>query len=129
MPEFKRPDGSKITISAKSLIRARASLRNEIYERPGAIGTALFSPKQLVMDQIDAVGPALRAEQPGFARLRSRSGAAIWFDATRSGDAESPRPTEATDGVNAVVQIGRVRQRVAETVAEAQAIIDAARGI
>ena len=127
MPTFTRPDGSTIEVAAASIVRARPTLSNEIVDRPGQFGTALFKPKQLVLEPIDVVGPALKQDIPSFAVLHAPNSASVWFEAIKAKDAEPPRITETSENTNAVVVMGGVRQRVSETVAEAQAIIDAAR--
>ena len=127
MPSFTRPDDTPINITAASVARARPTIRNEIYGRPGHVGTALFKPRQMVLEAIDVVGPALQAEVPSFTMLHAPNGASIWFDAKKARDAEPPKAYETSENVNAVVVIGGIRQRVSENVADAQAIIDAAR--
>jgi len=127
MPQFTLPNGSVIDIKASTISRVRATLRNEIYGKPGHVGSALFGPKRLVLEPIDTVGPALQAEVPTFAVLHAPNGQNIWFQANKARDAEAPLPTEQSPTTNAVVVMGGVRQRVSETVAQAQAIIHTAR--
>ncbi len=128
MPRFTQPNGAKITIPANEVARARPTLTNEIYEHPGHVGSALFSPKQLVMEPIQTVGPALQAERPSFDRLTGVRNRELWFDGKKARDAQRPRPRETGNGVRAIVVVGGTRMRVLETVAAAQAVIDAARG-
>ncbi|MEP6065510.1 MAG: hypothetical protein ABJ246_06725 [Paracoccaceae bacterium] len=127
MPRFTRPDGSSVEISATSVARARPTITNEIYEMPGHTGSALFNPKQLILEAIDIVGPALKAELASFAKLHAPNNANIWFEANSVKNAEPPRSFETSENTRAVVVMGGVRQRVSETVTEAQAVIDAAR--
>lgn len=127
MALFTLPDGSKIEIDATGIARARPTLRNEIYGKPGHEGTALFAPKRLVLEPIDIVGPELQKTAPSFTRLHAPNGQSIWCQASKAKNAEPPRPTEVSPTTHAVVVMGGVRQRVRETVSEAQAILDAAR--
>lgn len=127
MPTFTRPDGSFIDFDAAGIARARPTIRNEICGTPGHVGTVLFKPKQLVLEPIDVVGPALRAEVPTFAELHALNNGSIWFEAVKANDAEAPRASETSANTNAVVVMGGVKKRVSETVAQAQAVIDNAR--
>ena len=127
MATFTRPNGDPIDVPASSVSRARPTLTNEIFEKKGHVGTALFKPKQLVLEPISTVGPALQAELPSFAMLHAPNGAEIWFDAKEAQDARPPRSSETSPDTQAVVAVGGVAQRVSESVAAAQAIIDAAR--
>ncbi|MGC3939521.1 hypothetical protein ACOTTU_17085 [Roseobacter sp. EG26] len=127
MPTFTRPDGSTIDVDASEIARARPTIPREIFGKPDHIGTALFKPKQLVLEAIEVVGPALMVEVPSFAELHAPNNASIWFEATKARDAEAPRASETSPNTNAVVVMGGVRQRVSETVAQAQAVIDNAR--
>jgi hypothetical protein len=127
VPRFTLPDGSKIEIDATAIARARPTIRNEIYGKPGHEGTALFAPKRLVLEPIDAVGRELQKTAPSFTRLHAPNGQSIWCQASKAKDAEAPLPTEVSPTTNAVVVMGGVRQRVRETVSEAQAILNSAR--
>lgn len=127
MPTFTLPNGSKIEIDATAIVRARPTIRNEIYGKPGHVGTALFAPKRLVLETIDSVGPELQQGAPSFTRLHAPDGQSIWCQASKAKDAEAPLPTEMSPTTGAVVVMGGVRQRVRETVSEAQAILNAAR--
>lgn len=80
-----------------------------------------------MLEPIEVVGPALQAEVPTFAELHAPSNASIWFEAVKARDAEAPRASETSANTNAIVVIGGVRQRVYETVAEAQGVIKSAR--
>ncbi|MEM9096835.1 MAG: hypothetical protein AAGC62_17925, partial [Pseudomonadota bacterium] len=97
------------------------------FGHPGHVGSALFKPKQLVLEDIDTVGAALKAELSTFAMLHAPNNASIWFDSAKVKDAEPPRSHESSPSTNSVVVMGGVRQRLAETVSQAQAVIDAAR--
>lgn len=127
MATFTRPNGSTITIAASSIARARRTLRNEIDGHPGHEGSAMFSPKQLVMEPIGQVGPALQQDTPSFDKLHAPDGSEVWFDAKKAKDARTPMQSEQSENTNAVVTVGGTNQRVSETVADAQAVIDAAR--
>lgn len=127
MPVFTRPDGTSITLTASTIARARPTITNEIFGHPGHVGSALFKPKQLVLEDIDTVGTALEEELSTFAMLHAPNNASIWFDAAKAKDAEPPKIYESSPNTNSVVVIGGVRQRLAETVSQAQAVIDAAR--
>lgn len=127
MATFKRPDGSGITIAPSTVARARRTIHNEISGHPGHEGSALFSPKQLVLETIDEVGPALQADTASFDKLTAPDGSTVWFDAKKAKDARAPLTSEQSANTNAVVTVGGTNQRVTETVSEAQAVIDAAR--
>ncbi|MEM6312098.1 MAG: hypothetical protein AAF754_18885 [Pseudomonadota bacterium] len=127
MATFTRPNDTQITIGPSSVARARRTLRNEIDDNPGHEGCALFSPKQLVMETIDQVGPALQQDTPSFDKLHAPDGSEVWFDAKKAKDARAPLNSETSDNTKAVVTVGGTNQRVCETVADAQAVIDAAR--
>ena len=127
MPTFTLPNGSPLVVVASDIARVRPSLRNEIYGHPGVIGSALFKPKQLVLEKVDVVGPALWNELNTFAQLHAPNGVHIWFDSVPASDAMVPSAREARPGVNSVVIMAGVRQRLSDTVAAAQAVIDQAR--
>lgn len=127
MANFTLPNGASVDVMASDKVRARASFRNKIFGSPDHIGTALFKPRLMVMETIDVVGAALKSELPSFTVLTGNKGQVYWFDAKRSGDAEAPRGMEQGPNVNAIIPICGIRMRVSETVAQAQAIINAAR--
>lgn len=127
MPNFTLPSGDTVTVPAREVARARPTLTNEIYGHPGHTGSALFTPRLLVMEAIGAAGPALQAEVASFTRLTGIRDRQLWFDAKKAADAQPPRPTETGSGVNAIVPVGGARLRVLETVPQAQAAIDSAR--
>lgn len=124
MPVFTSPGGTPLNIDAGGVSRLRPSLASE---NGGHIGTTLFSPMQIVMEPVDVVGPALRAEAPGFTRLTGLSARRLWFNATRAGDARPPTRQEAQQGANAVVRVGGIGMKVVENVRQAQDRIDSAR--
>lgn len=81
----------------------------------------------MVLEEINVVGPALQAEVASYTTLTGIRGHTYWIDAARAGDAEVPRTSEQSPGVNAIVPVGGIRMRISETVSAAQAILDAAR--
>lgn len=127
MATFTRPDGTKITIASEKLARARPTIRREIYGHPEHVGSALFNPKQLVMEPIEYVGRTLKDELRHFCEFHAPNGASIWINSEMAGDAEKPRSTEKSNNTNSVILIGGVRQRLSESVVEAQAKLDDAR--
>ncbi len=124
MPDFTLPSGSTIAVAAKDIARCRPSFS---WENAGHIGSTLFKPRLIVMEPISVVGPALRAEHPSFVCLTGINGLSLWFDAKQARDAETPRASESGNGVQAIVPVGGIRMRVTDSVAAAQATIDAGR--
>lgn len=124
MPIFTLPGGALRTINANAVVRCRDSFA---FENDGHIGTTLFKPRLIVMEPITLTGPALHAERASFVRLSGIDDRHLWFDATQADDAEPPKPHESANGVNAIIPVDGIRMRVTESVADAQAAIDAGR--
>ncbi|MDW3222847.1 MAG: hypothetical protein R8G34_08180 [Paracoccaceae bacterium] len=93
----------------------------------GVTGSAIFKPRIMVLEEINVVGPALQAELASYTTLTGIRGQTYWIDANRAGDAEMPRTSERSPGVNAIVPVGGIRMRISEAVSAAQAILDVAR--
>ncbi len=127
MPNFTLPNGTAILIDATKIVRCRSCFEGEIDEHPEHIGTALFKPKRMVMEPCEEVGPALQATVSSFTSLTGLSDRRLWFDANKAADAQTPRPSESGSGVLAIIPVGGIRMRVMESVADAQAVIGAAR--
>lgn len=124
MPIFTSPGETPVFVDPAAVERLRPSFP---HENGGHIGTTLFRPMLIVMEPVSVVGPALNAERASFVRLTGLGRRALWFDAARAGDARPPRPHEAQAGVGAVVPVGGIGMKVVESVARAQAVIEAGR--
>ena len=71
------PDGSKVTIDPKLVVRARRTLSGENPDARTRVDWAMIS---LVQEPIERVGPLLQAANAAFAALTASDGSKIWFN-------------------------------------------------
>ena len=129
MPTFTNGFGQPFNVDATEVERARPSFSGEIEYPDGEphTGSVMFAPWVSVIETIDIVGPALQAEVASFVRFTGTRGIDLWCDAAKAADPRGPTAAEAADGVGAVIAVGGIGMRVAESVADVQAALDAAR--
>ena len=75
------PDGSRVKIDGKRVLRARRTISGESSNASTRVDWVIMN---LVQEPIDKVAPLIRKELKSFTSLTSRDGSKIWFDATKA---------------------------------------------
>jgi hypothetical protein len=119
------PDGSKVTIDGKLVVRARRTVSGE----NSAGGTRIDWPDmQLVKEPIDHVGPLIKAELATFTSVTSRDGSRIWFDGKIAAGPVRLTPNQLDGIVKSAIKLMGYRQYVIETPDQVRAILSTAGG-
>lgn len=118
------PDGSRVKINGKLVVRARRTVSGEYGGDNGDAKTRVdWAEMQLVKEPIDEVASLVKKELPSFTALTARDGPRIWFDAKQ---AVGPLPLTASlrnGGVKSAIKIMNYRQYVTETPSEVREVI------
>jgi len=119
------PDGSKVNIDGKRVVRARRTVSGESDNAKTRIDWAMTN---FVLEPIDAVAPKVQAELDSFTCLTSRDGSKIWFNARNV-----VGPIKLTQGqldgvVKSSIKLMNMQIQVTEDDAQVRAIITAAHG-
>lgn len=125
MPTFTRPDGAPVQISAAHVIRARRTISGE--DPVG--GTRIdWAEAQIVREDIDVVGAAVKAENKHFTFITTRDGSKVWFDAKKVAGPLEPPPSQIAHGYLSSMKLMGYRQYARQTMQELADIIKAADG-
>ena len=125
MAKFTGPDGSKVTVDPKRVIRIRETISGENSGSKTRIDWTMMS---LVKETLSEVVPVVQAILDSLTSLTALEGKKIWFDAKQ---AVGPLPITDTQkklGFNSSIKIMGYRQYVIESPAKVRAVIKSAHG-
>jgi hypothetical protein len=125
MISFTAPDGSKVKIDAKRVVRARRTVSGESSNAETRIDWAIMN---LVQEPIDDVARQIRKELESFTSLTSRDGSKIWFDATQAVGPLALTPSQSDGVVKSSIKLMGYRQFVTEDAAQVRAVLTKAGG-
>jgi len=123
--DFTAPDGSKVAIDGKLVVRIRPTVSGENAGARTRIDWAIMS---LVKEPVEQVVPLVETELPSLAGLTALEGKKFWFNAKQ---AVGPLPittSQNQSGFRSSIKIMGYRQYVIETPDEVRAVIGAAGG-
>lgn len=119
------PDGSKVNIDGKRVVRARRTVSGESDNAKTRIDWAITN---LVQEPIDEVAPKVKAELDSFTCLTSRDGSKIWFDGTKADGPFKLAPSQLDGAVNSSIKLMNTQIFVTEDDAEVRRVIAEAGG-
>ena len=123
------PDGSKVKLDGKLVVRARRAVVGERGgDNRGAQTRVDWAIMSLVTEPLDDVVGKVKRELRSFAALTSRDGSRIWFNAKK---VVGPLPITAkqrTGGVRSSIKLMNYRQFVKETPSEVREVLKKAGG-
>ena len=125
MISFTAPNGSKVKIDAKRVVRARRTISGESSNAQTRIDWAIMN---LVQEPIDDVARQIRNELESFTSLTSRDGSKIWFDATQVVGPLPLTPSQSDGVVKSSIKLMGYRQFVTEDAAQVSAVLAKAGG-
>ena len=125
MISFTAPNGSKVKIDAKRVVRARRTISGESSNAKTRIDWAIMN---LVQEPIDDVARQIRNELESFTSLTSRDGSKIWFDATQVVGPLPLTPSQSDGVVKSSIKLMGYRQFVTEDATQVRAVLANAGG-
>jgi len=125
MIKLTAPDGSKVTIDARLVIRIRATVSGESGAARTRIDWAIMS---LVKEPVEQVVPLVKSELPALATLTALEGRKLWFNAKQAVGPLPITPSQKQSGFQSSIKIMGYRQYVVETPDEVRSVIAAAGG-
>ncbi len=129
MAKLTAPDGSKLTIDAKRVVRIRQTLSGEnTGENAGAKTRIDWAVMSLVKEPMEQVVPLIQEKLSSLAALTAADGKKLWFDAKQAIGPLPPTKSQKDSGFNSSIKIMGYRQYVTETPGEVRAAIKAAGG-
>jgi hypothetical protein len=129
MIEFTAPDGSKVSVDGKRVVRARRTLDGERgNENADAQSRIDWVEMQLVKEPIDAVSARIKAELPEFTALTTKDRSRIWFNAKKVVGPLRITDQQRNNGYRSSIKLMGYRQYVIETPDQVREILAAAGG-
>jgi hypothetical protein len=119
------PDGSRVKIDGKRVLRARRTISGESSNASTRVDWVIMN---LVQEPIDKVAPLIRKELKSFTSLTSRDGSKIWFDATKAVGPLPLTPSQNDGVVKSSIKLMGYRQFVTETPEQVRSILKKADG-
>jgi hypothetical protein len=119
------PDGSRVKIDGKRVLRARRTISGESSSASTRVDWVIMN---LVQEPIDKVAPLIRKELKSFTSLTSRDGSKIWFDATKAVGPLPLTPSQNDGVVKSSIKLMGYRQFVTETPEQVRSILKKADG-
>jgi hypothetical protein len=118
------PDGSKVKIDGKLVIRARRTVYGEATGEKAQTRID-WVDMQLVQEPLSEVAPQIKAELPTFVMLTSRDGSNIWFNGKEATGPMPLTPSQQKDGLGSAIKLMSYRQFVRETPDEVRTLLAA----
>jgi hypothetical protein len=119
------PDGSRVKIDGKRVLRARRTISGESSNASTRIDWAIMN---LVQEPIDEVAALIGKELDSFTSLTSRDGSKIWFDGTKVVGPLPLTPSQADGAVKSSIKLMGYRQFVTETPERVRSVLKKAGG-
>jgi hypothetical protein len=119
------PDGSRVKIDGKRVLRARRTISGESSNASTRVDWVIMN---LVQEPIDEVAALICKELDSFTSLTSRDGSKIWFDATKAVGPLPLTPSQDDGTVKSSLKLMGYRQFVTETPDRVRSVLKKAGG-